>query len=258
MALAVGTPRFAERARARFCASAEQDRADALAASWSREVDAPAATAVIASDDRDPRSLVSRLRAEVVRRGLPLTVRTSPSISALAAIGGDTLWVAEGRPLAAIDVERTVVHEIEAHALPRMRARSLPIGLFAIGTARGGDDQEGYALWLEEERHVSGPGRKRELAARHHAVSRMHAGADFVSVVRALRSSGMALEASLRTAERAFRGLNGLTPGLGRERVYLEALVRVRDHLERHPHDERVLSAGQVAVDAIDVLRPWL
>jgi hypothetical protein len=257
-ALAAGTPHFAERVRARYPASAEQERADALAARWCGEADAEVTAASLASDDPDPRSLVSRLRAEVARRRLPFTVRTSRSISALAAIGGDTLWVAEGRPLTAIDVERTVVHEIEAHALPRTRARALPIGIFAIGTARGNDDQEGYALWLEEARRVSGPGRRRELAARHRAVSQMRAGGDFVSVVRALRGSGVPLEASLRAAERAFRGSHGVQPGLGRERVYLEALVRVRHRLAALPGDERVLAAGQVAVDAIEVLRPWV
>jgi len=197
-ALAVGTPMFAARARARFGAAAERDRANALASAWCAERDVPGESPLLASDDRDPRSLVSRMRAEVARRHLAFAVRTSPSLAALAAISGDTLWVAEGRKLTALDVERTVVHEIEAHALPRSRARTLPVPLFAIGTAGGSDDQEGYALALEERRGVSGPSRRRELGARHVAVSLMSAGADFVSVVRSLRAEGVPLETCLR------------------------------------------------------------
>jgi len=256
----VGTSRFAHCAAVRFAPSAEQSRADALAREWAREPRTPAdaASSTLASDDRDPRSLVSRLRAEVARRRLPFAVRTSASMSALAAISGDTLWVAEGRRLAARDIERTVVHEIEAHAVPRMRARTLPVGIFAIGTAGGSDDQEGYALWLEETRGVSGVERRRELGARHEAVSLMRSGADFVAVVRALRDLEVVLETALRIAERAFRGSDGRTPGLGRERVYLEAYVRVQGCLSRSPADEAVLGAGQVSVRAIDVLRPWV
>jgi hypothetical protein len=156
-----------------------------------------------------------------------------------------------------VDVERTVTHEIEAHALPRTRARALPVAIFAMGTAGGSDDQEGYALWLEERRGLSGAGRRRELGSRHRAVSMMRAGADFVSVVRGVRGWGTSLEGALRIAERAFRGSHGDTPGLGREHVYLDAYLRVRDRLAAAPEDEAVLRAGQVAVRAIETLRPW-
>jgi hypothetical protein len=256
-ALAVGTPMFAARARARFGSGPERDQADALASTWCAERDDAEESRRLASDDRDPRSLVSRMRAEVARRHLTFAVRTSPSLTALAAISGDTVWVAEGRELTALDVERTVVHEIEAHALPRSRARTLPVPLFAIGTAGGSDDQEGYALWLEERRGVSGPSRRRELGARHLAVSLMSEGADFVSVVRTLRAESVPLDTCLRAAGRAFRGSHGKTPGLGRERVYIEAFLRVDARLARAPDDEAVLHAGQVAVTAIDTLRPW-
>jgi hypothetical protein len=260
-ALAVGSPLFANRAEARFAPSIEEADADALAAEWCRTPGIPDRApdaSFIASDDRDPRSLVSRLRAEVARRALPFSVCTSPSMSALAATSGDTLWVAEGRRLRPLDVERTVMHEIEAHALPRTRARTRSVGLFAIGTAGGSDDQEGYALWLEERRGVSGPERRRELGARHEAVTLMRAGADFVAVVRSLRACGVPLDTALLAAERAFRGSNGALPGLGRERVYLEAFVRVERRLMRAPDDEGVLRSGQVAVRAIDALRPWV
>lgn len=257
---AVGTPLFAARARERFAPPPPKlaALADRLATTWLAEAPHAVKDTLVMSDDKDPRSLVSRLRAEVSRRRLPFEVHTSPSLCALAAVSGDTLWVAEGRALSLDDIDRTVMHEIEAHAVPRTRARAMAIGLFSIGTARGSDDQEGYALWLEERRGFSTPARKRELGARHRAVVLMHGGADFVAVVRAMQTDvGLPLDAALRIAERAFRGSKGTTPGLGRERVYLDAFVRVSAHLRASPGDEAVLSAGQVAVDAIDTLRPW-
>ena len=258
-AAAAGTAgtEFGEAARARYPPTRETPEAAALARRWCEAPAEPHEPGVLASDDRDPRSLVSRLRAEVSRRKLPFAVRTSPSMSALAAISGDTLWVAEGRLLTARDIERTVVHEVQAHALPRMQAKTHALGIFAIGTAGGSDDQEGYALWLEDRRGVSGEARRRELGARHDAVRRMREGADFVTVVRTVRALGLTLEAALRIAERVFRGSNGETPGLGREGVYLESYVRVEAWLASAPGDELVLAAGQVSVKSVDPLRKW-
>ena len=86
----------------------------------------------------------------------------------------------------------------------------------------------------------------------------MHDGASFADVAFTLaRVHGLAESEAIVAAERAFRGGDGSRPGLGRERVYLESFVRVREHLARHPDDEQVLSCGQVAVDAVAELRPF-
>jgi hypothetical protein len=85
----------------------------------------------------------------------------------------------------------------------------------------------------------------------------MLAGATFGDVARALwREHGLEAIDAIVVAERAFRGGDGTSPGLGRERVYLESLVRVRAHLGAHPDDEAVLATGQIALEAIDALRP--
>jgi hypothetical protein len=86
----------------------------------------------------------------------------------------------------------------------------------------------------------------------------MLAGASFVDVASLLVNvHGMDEADAVVIAERAFRGGNGEHPGLGRERIYLESLVRVRAHLSTRPEDEFVLASGQVALDAIDALRPF-
>jgi hypothetical protein len=231
--------------------------ASALCAEWLREPPHALAGPLVASDDVDPRSLLSRMREEVGRLRLPFRVVASPSLAPLSAIGDSTILVATGRLLPEEDAVRTVLHEVRGHAQPRSRSRRAGSVLFEAGTARGVDDQEGRALLLEERAGLLGPRRRRQIAARHWAVEAMLAGATFGEVARLLwRDHGLDAIDAVVVAERAFRGGDGSCPGLGRERVYLESLVRVRAHLDARPEDEAVLATGQVALEAIDALRP--
>ena len=147
--------------------------------------------------------------------------------------------------------------EIEAHAIPRTRAALARLAIFQIGTARGIDDQEGLALVLEERGNYLSPRRKRELAARHLAVEAMDSGATFADALGALvKEHGVPAPDAVLVAERAFRGGDGTMAGLGRERIYLEAFLRVGEHLRRKPTDEGILTSGQVSLDSIPVLGP--
>jgi hypothetical protein len=85
----------------------------------------------------------------------------------------------------------------------------------------------------------------------------MDSGASFVECVRGLVGDhAFAPREAVLVAERAYRGGDGERAGLGRERMYLACLARVRAHLAGAPADEAVLASGQVAVDAVDALRP--
>jgi hypothetical protein len=84
-------------------------------------------------------------------------------------------------------------------------------------------------------------------------------GATFGDVARMLVDAhGLDAADAVLVAERAFRGHDGVRPGLGRERVYLESLVLVRQHLARRPQDEDVLACGQVAVESCESLRAYV
>ena len=164
--------------------------------------------------------------------------------------------MATGRLLPEEDALRTVLHEVEGHARPRTVAELAGSVLFEVGTARGIDDQEGRALLLEERAGLLGPRRRRQLAARHRAVEAMLDGASFADVAEMLATRhGVDAGDAVVVAERAFRGGDGTLPGLGRERIYLEAFVRVRAHLAARPGDERILASGQVALESIEILR---
>lgn len=230
-----------------------------LCSTWlERRLGAPpiADERVVASDSCDPRSLISLMRQAVGRLRLPFSVVAAPTLAPLAATGDRVIFVATGRFLSEEDAVRTVLHEIEGHARPRARSLRVPCALFRAGTARGADDQEGRALLIEERAGLLGPSRRRQLAARHRAVEAMFDGASFADVACMLVDLHDLDETeAIVVAERAFRGGDGNHPGLGRERIYLESFVRVRQHLESRPHDEDVLAAGQVSVDAAEALR---
>ncbi|WP_394831925.1 DUF1704 domain-containing protein [Pendulispora rubella] len=209
------------------------------------------------TDSPHPESLLSLLQAEIGRRRIPFAVVVHPHLSALAATGHQTVLVAAGRRIGPETAHRTVLHEIEGHVLPRARAAHAPLAIFSVGTARSADEQEGYALVLEDRHHFLTPSRRRELAGRYRAVRRMREGATFVDVVRDLAGVGIDPREAVVMGERAFRGSDGTFPGLGRERVYLESYLRVRARLSDVPDDEAVLASGQIALDAIPALRPW-
>jgi hypothetical protein len=261
LCVAAGTADLPRLARERFASGdpAVTREASLLARSWLDEPVQAAPPETLASDDADPRSLLSLLRAEVGRLHLPFTVVAQSSLAPLAATGDGVILVAPGRRVTHEDATRTVLHEIEGHAHPRARALEAPLAIFRAGTARGVDDQEGRALLLEERAGLLGPRRRRQLAARHRACEAMADGAAFADVAPALaREHGLEPLQAVVVAERVFRGSDGVRPGLGRERVYLEALVRVRAHLESRPDDEAVLATGQVSVDAAPALRASL
>lgn len=254
-----GKPRFAELARRRF-ARTEEISARALALARERAGDGPppAGEAAASSDGAEPGSLLNRLREEIGRRRVPFTVRVVRGLSSLAATGERQVLVAEGRALHAEDVERTVLHEIEGHVLPRVLAERERCSLFRIGSAHGTDDQEGYALLLEERRGFLGARRMRELSARRIAVAAADEGATFADATRLLVTRhGFGAEEAVRIAERTFRGGTGGGPGLGRDRVYLESWLRVGDALAERPWLEGVLARGQVSVAAAHVLASY-
>ena len=265
-----GTAVLGALARARFRSLSPQAAGEAtiLARKWIAEGhEALASEAagsaepeeMLLSDATVPGSLFTRMREEVGRLNLPFAVVVQPSLSALAATGERHILVAAGRMTRKEDVERTVMHEIEAHAIPRTRAAQARLAIFQIGTARGIDDQEGLALVLEERGNFLSPRRKRELAARHLAVEAMDGGATFADALSALvKEHGLSPSEAVLVAERAFRGGDGTSPGLGRERIYLEAYLRVGAHLAKKPTDEGILTSGQVSLDAIGVLGPLI
>ncbi len=253
----VGTEAFTALARLRYGSrDGFEAQADRLSEQWlaAPRLHEVADRITISDDEGDPASLVTRLRQEVGRRRLPVRVLPSDRLVALAATGQGVIYVAVGKRLSLRAVERTVLHEVLGHAVPRHRAAGAVLGIFSIGTAHGSDDQEGRALALESAASLLDPSRRIELARRHRAGRLVEQGADFVTTARMLLAEhGAELPTALRIAVRAHRG-----GGLARELVYLPAYLRIQDAWERDPTIDTVLGSGQVSVDAAAALAPWL
>jgi hypothetical protein len=260
---ATGSPRLVALARERFLGvSPEGDedlhRADELASRWTNDTSAhrgrgeegPAPVTVRSCDADDPRSLVARMASETGKRRLAVRVCLQSGMASLAATGDGFILVAENKWLTPRDVERTVLHEIEGHALPRARAARAPIALFAVGTARGIDDQEGRAIAIEEDAGFLDSGRKFELGCRHLAAKAALDGADFADIVDLLQKRQASLPAALRIAARVQRGSTG-AGGLGREIVYLPARCKLARLSASPDHAiiEEVMRRGRIAAD---------
>lgn len=249
---ALGSGAFSELAALRFPLGAGPDaqRAEQWALEWTAApVELPSSTTP-SDDERDPASLFSAMRRAVGERRLPFRVVLSEDLPSAAATGDGVILVKTGARYRALDVERVVLHEIEGHALPRLRARHERLGLYRIGTAGGCDDEEGRALLLEQRGGYLDALRRAELGRRHVAALSLRRGADYVETARLLLDRSAPLQEALRITSRVYRG-----GGLGRELVYLTALSRVERAFERDGELESFLERGRIAVAAARVLR---
>jgi hypothetical protein len=248
---AVGTVAFRERAAERFPVDRDVHgrHADVVAAEWAR-LSVPAATRwVVSDDDRDPQSLLSVLGALVGSMRLAIRVSATSDLACTAATGDGFILVQRGIRLRPESARRIALHEVLGHAAPRLRARLEPIGLFAVGTARGSEDEEGRALLIEERHALMDCERRRELGVRHLTALAVRDGADWVETVRHSISADFSPRAAVRVAARVLRG-----GGLARELIYLPAWDRVKSAFAADPRIEATLERGRVGVEAARVL----
>jgi hypothetical protein len=253
LAEAIGSPAFAELARARFPAElgGHGERATGWAKHWAElgEVDEPGP--VHRSDDlRDPDSLISAMHGAIGECRLAWRIEVRDDIECAALTADRVVVVRAGLFHGTSDVRRIVVHELFGHVLPRERAAREAIGLFRVGSAGSSEDEEGRALWIEERAGCLGRSRRTELARRHLAALAVREGAEWPEVVELVMATGAALEPALRLAARVLRG-----GGLAREIVYLPALSRVGQALELEPGLEGWMRRGRISVDAARRLR---
>lgn len=248
-----GTTEFGTLCLRRFVVTPDDaTAAEALQGTWLSEIDAGDAHG--RAPLRPASELVSALRRRLDELGLAARVELRSELAATAAVGEGVVYVARGAELRADQIDRIVVHEVEAHLAPRLRALRQPWGLFRVGSAGAAEDEEGRALLLEAragyldvvQERGRGPGgqaRRRELALRHLAASAVRGGADFVELMRLLLARAEPVPRAYRLCERVLRG-----GGLAREVCYLPAYLRVRSAFEACPELERWFERGRVSV----------
>lgn len=208
-------------------------------------------------------SVVGLMREAAEAIGLELTIRVEPRLAAGAATGQKTILVAD-RLFGQREAIRLTVHEVFGHAVAAANGRAQPLRLLELGTAGSFADQEGLALYLEEQVGALVGYRLRTIAARVWTVDRMHAGAGFPDTTRMLMEEhGFDAMDAVTLCERTYRG-----GGLARDACYLAGYQRVRTLLAQRPEALHVLRSGRLStadVDATPALKnggcyrdPWL
>jgi hypothetical protein len=248
---ALGSPGFLELARQRFPSpsAAEAAEVDALVRRYSQSLAEPASFERIESDASDPRSLVRVLERSIAPLAGRVRVELRRELGSVAAAGDGVVFVRPGVELSAREAERIARHELEAHVLPRLAARSESCPIYRAGSRGASEDEEGRALTIEERSGLLGPERRQELALRHCLATEVRAGATVADSWESARGSGLDAARALDAALRAHRG-----GGLGREIVYLTAFLRVRAAFAAEPWLEGQLARGRVSLAAARTL----
>jgi hypothetical protein len=182
--------------------------------------------------------------------GLDPSVRVEPRLASLAATGERTVFLS-ARTFTLHEARRLIAHEVFGHLVVAANARAQPLRLLQIGLAGSFVDQEGVSLYLEAALGLMENERLRTLAARVIATQCLHAGASFGETARRLyKDYGLSSEASVLTAERAYRG-----GGVARDAGYLAGFLRVRAAIAAGQATLDELRRGRVAIEYVGLLR---
>lgn len=200
--------------------------------------------------DGEPGSLAELVRELAHSVGLSVTVRIDPRLSAGAATGDRTVFLAPRR-FGRLEACRYAIHEVFGHLLCAANGRAQPLRLLDWGTADSFADQEGLALYMEELCGVLDGSRRRTLAGRVLAADLMYAGATFGETASRLhRDEGFTCAEAIAISERAFRG-----GGVARDVSYLLGWLRVRGAVQRGEASLDEFHAGRVSLHALPQLR---
>lgn len=194
-------------------------------------------------------SLAARMAALAKAARLEVEIHVEPRLTAGAATGDRTLYIADRR-FGERESLRFAVHEVLGHAVAAGNARRQPLRLFEVGTAGAFWDQEGLAVTLEELAGCLDAYRLRVIAARVVATDHMHTGCPFgETALRLMRDHGFSAADAVTIAERAYRG-----GGVARDAGYLYGWLRVRSALRSGQTTVDQLRIGRVGLDALGVV----
>jgi hypothetical protein len=117
---------------------------------------------------------------------LDVQVRVEPNLTAAAATGDRTIFIAQ-RMFGVREGLRLAVHEVLGHLTAAENGRLQPLRIVLWGTADSFADQEGVALCLEQHFGFLDGKRLRSLGGRVLATAAMHDGAAFGETARSLQ-----------------------------------------------------------------------
>ncbi len=195
----------------------------------------------IASDDQSHKlSLVNQLLAEMSACNFSVPLRFDRHLAAVAAVDKHCVWIRPGESLLPCQARRIAVHEIRGHVSRRIAAAQPENIVSGGGFAWSDEDEEGRAIWLEQEAGLLDASRKVELGRRFLAARACQRGATFAEAVEALLGLGAPLKQALGIVLRVWRG-----GGLAREVIYLDAYFRAQMAMSQSPLVEVWMKRGR-------------
>lgn len=194
-----------------------------------------------------PGSAESVLKEEISRYGFKCSVRVKEHMSANAAAGESGISLRKGVVYSAKECVRLAVHEVGFHVVTTYNAKQHAIRLFEIGTPGYLADQEGGAIWAEEEAKALTNQRLAILGARTVGIDLAVSGADFFDVFREMVDRHRFDEDdAYYICERVFRG--GL---FTKDAIYEHGFNKVRNAFRFGVADPYVFICGKMTVEDV-------
>ncbi|MBI4868666.1 MAG: DUF1704 domain-containing protein [Candidatus Wallbacteria bacterium] len=183
--------------------------------------------------------------------GFPCAIRVKDHLSSNAAAGEQSISLRRGILYSRKESLRLKVHEVGFHLLTTFNARRHPLRIFEIGTPGYLSDQEGGAIWAEEESRAITNHRLAVLGARTLGIHMAVSGADFHEVFDCMVADyGFDEEDAYYVCERVFRG--GVYT---KDAIYQQGYYRVRSHIRFGLVDPYVFINGKMSIDAVPLVK---
>ncbi len=245
MAEQVGSPAIRGLAERRFPVGASVESLRRLARRWACcELERDRGEPIRSDDERNSESLVCSMRRELAQNKWVFPVKFDDRLAARAAVDEQFVWIKPAILLRPIESKRIVVHEVHGHVARRAASRCADNWGYQCGFAGADADEEGRALWFEEQSGAFNAARKAELGRRHLAADACRQGASFCETVQVLLGVDSPLEQALGIALRVWRG-----GGIAREIIYLGAYWRARRLLSDNLDVEAWMKRGRLSLE---------
>ncbi|MBI3894088.1 MAG: DUF1704 domain-containing protein [Candidatus Wallbacteria bacterium] len=188
---------------------------------------------------------------EALYYGFPCSIRVKDHLSSNAAAGEQSISLRRGILYSRKESLRLKVHEVGFHLLTTFNARQHPLRIFEIGTPGYLADQEGGAIWAEEESRAITNHRLAVLGARTVGIHMAVGGACFWDVFDAMVTEhGFDEEDAYYVCERVFRG--GVYT---KDAIYQKGYYNVRSHVRFGLVDPYVFINGKIGIDAVPLVK---
>jgi uncharacterized protein (TIGR02421 family) len=249
MFAAVGSDKFTRRAIEIFGAPTAEDAGKA------REVLVRLAHVTPLEESSSAREFAKILKTRLEELGISMKITLLSSMATRISVdaASGTICLNKKALFAPQQIQRLLVHEVDAHAVRIHNGACLPWGIFSMGTAGYREAEEGLAVYLEHRSGYLYPFQKKIYAGRCLAVY-LSLSAGFAEVFEELRDY-FDEKTAYAIVERIKRGLSDTAHAgaLTKEFHYFTGPDKIRSYLHSG-NDLSMLMGGKIAFKHVQVM----